>query len=117
MNTNTLQALWQSTEDLHTRFFTDNPPEFSARWRKMFEEISEFTDEVSMPTEFGCDKATKEAADVVVTIIGLLQARDCVFEQFEIACQHVVSKNDSKSLDSHFVNEKGLIARKEVVKS
>lgn len=53
----------------------------------------------------------KEALDVVVTVMGLLQAHGVTWEYVEWTANEVAKKNDAKTLDTHeLVN--GKITRK-----
>lgn len=108
-----LRELWNSTRNLHSRFFPDTPPDFEARWRVFNEEVSEFLLECSLPSEMTDMQSASEAADVLVTAIGLLQGLGFEYEDFEAAILATAGKNDSKSLTTHEVNSKGKIVRKE----
>lgn len=110
---NSLQTLWNSTFDLHSRFFPDTPPDFEARWRVFNEEVSEFLLECANANDLTDQEPAKEAADVLVTSIGLLQGLGFEYEDFEAAILATAKKNDSKTLTTHEVNSKGKIARKE----
>lgn len=108
---NSLRTLWNSTAALHARFFSDNPPSFEARWRVFNEEVSEFLLECANANDLTDQEPAKEAADVLVTAIGLLQGLGFEYEDFEAAILATAQKNDSKTLETHAVNKKGKIAR------
>ncbi len=113
LENNALFELWKSTADLHERFFPDDPPGFDARWRVFFEELSEFLAEVTMPSELSDGAELSEAADLLVTLIGLLQLRGATFVEFEAALNGVARKNNAKTHETHEVNASGKIARKQ----
>lgn len=110
-STNELRRLWKSTEALYQRFNYDAPVE--ARITKFKEESREFLSEVRA---FDCGSGAgvalmEEGADVLVTLIGLLQKRGVNLEFFLEQCEHVINKNDAKTPETHEVRD-GLITRK-----
>lgn len=106
-----LHALWDSTFDLHSRFFPDNPPDFEARWRVFNEEVSEFLLECANANDLTDMEPAQEAADVIVTLMGLLQGLGFDYNNLQDAIIATAEKNDSKTLKTHAVNKKGKIAR------
>lgn len=114
-----LRDLWDSTANLHQRFFGENPPLFEARWRVFVEEVGEFLFECSRTQVHASLNAhlpepSKEGADVLVTIMGLLQGMYEGYGDFEKAVQSTIEKNDAKTLDTHEVRADGKIARRKV---
>ena len=116
-----IARLWQSTVNLHSRFFPVNPPSFQARYDVFVEESNEFKTAVSEEYEFfpaserplvSSHNAVHELADTIVTGMGLLQCLGYAPDDLERAIEDVIRKNDAKTLDTHHVNEWGKIARK-----
>lgn len=108
---NELKAVWHFTQELHQRFFPDNPPSFRARYRVFLEEVAELTLDL---TDNGENEAfvALEAADVLVTLVGLLQGYGIEYEEFSAAIVSVINKNNAKTLLTHFVRSDGKIARR-----
>lgn len=106
-----LGDLWESTEALYRRFGITHP-DFDAAFRVFGEEVFEFINEITLPMEITDAAELMEAADVLVTIIGLLIARGFNFQDFASAIDGVRAKNDLKTGDSHYVSESGKITRK-----
>jgi NTP pyrophosphatase (non-canonical NTP hydrolase) len=101
-----LARLWQSTLDLYERFGLDEPGavEIQARERFLNEEFLELIREsvISDVLEIIETKhLLEEAADVLVTLVGLLQAHQIDLPSLEAACEFVAQKNDAKTLDTH----------------
>lgn len=108
-----LKALWESTANLHKRFFPDSPPTFEARFRVFYEEIAELNLAL-MDISGNEPDVAKEAADVFVTTIGLLQWYGIPLDVLQDAIQFVAKKNDAKTLDTHEIRADGKIARRKV---
>lgn len=106
-----LRAVWISTQDLHKRFFSDKPPTFQARYRVFMEEVAEFTLDLTNTGE-NEPFVVHEAADVLVTLIGLLQGYGIEFGEFCEAIESVVDKNDAKTLETHFIRPDGKISKR-----
>ena len=104
-----LQELWDSTHDLHHRFFPDKPPSFEMKRRVLFEEFGEFTQAIDMEDE--PEDWCNEAADLMVTIMGLLQGMYLDYDDLRNAIDEVIAKNNAKTLDTHKVRADGKIAR------
>ena len=93
-----LSKIWQSTAYLHERFANvsyDNPLYLTARWEKLAEEYREFTEAED------ADDLCKEAVDVIVTLIGVLQARGIPLSQLEDGVNAVIAKNGAKTHETH----------------
>lgn len=113
------ELLWASTEALYERFGLDaatTPP--SKRRRIFMEEVTELLeesawDDASHPTARRTAEVCNEAADVVVTVMGLLQAHGIYFDELESAIDRIINKNNAKTDATHaLVN--GKITRKQV---
>ena len=115
-----LEQLWASTAALYERFGLDAITTPPAKRRRIFmEEATELVEASVIEVEYQFEEyshgVSREAADVVVTVIGLLQAHGISLEQFTEAVSSVVEKNDAKTLDTHeLVN--GKITRKAVIR-
>lgn len=107
-----LAELWQSTANLHKRFYGEDYPTFEAQYRVFFEELAEFTQTINEPYEIADMQATHEAADVIVTLLGLLQGHEFLFVNLASAIESTIAKNDAKTIETHFVRPDGKIARR-----
>lgn len=107
-----LQQLWESTEALHERFFPDKPPSFEARYRVFCEEIAEFTLALTDTGDDEIPDVAGEAADILVTLFGLLQGYGLPYNELMDAIAVVKYKNDCKTLETHEVDKNGKITRK-----
>lgn len=112
-----LLRLWASTENLHRRFYGDMPISFDARWRVFNEEVGELLLEAAkcavFDTTYG--DTAKECADVIVTAMGLLMGLGITYDDLSNAIQATITKNDSKTLQSHEIRADGKIARRKEV--
>lgn len=107
-----LRALWDSTAALHERFGTHG--RIDAQMRVVFEEVYEFTASVVSDEGMLSLDTVDEATDVIVTLMSTLQSMGASFDHVAAAMQHVIAKNDAKTLDTHFVHPKtGKITRRE----
>lgn len=104
-----LNRLWQSTIDLHKRFYPDTLPSLEARLRVFTEEYGEFLHAIYTKSTRECEL---ECADLIVTAIGLLDARGSKPEYLDDAIAHVIDKNDNKTLETHTLGKNGKITRK-----
>lgn len=108
--TDTLQALYASTADLYARFGLDDTlpetrrPFFSEESRELVEASVrvEFYREIERLRGGNIDAVLtvnliEEAADVFVTVVGLLLAHGIDCEDFDAAIQRVIDKNDAKT--------------------
>lgn len=102
-----LTNLWDSTRDLYTRFDVTITQDASALV------FSEETKELlAAQTSEPAVNVAEEAADVIVTAMGVCMSRGVTLAQLLSAMRHVTLKNDSKTLQTHAVNAAGKIARK-----
>ncbi len=119
----TLKRLWESSEQFFRRF-DSFPPDLDAQLRCVAEETAELyiaTKEAAWLEHEGnldahavaCGAVAREAADVIVTVQGVCMALGITAEQLAAAIEQVAQKNDSKTLDTHYVNSAGKIARRE----
>lgn len=112
-----LSQLWESTSNLHKRFYGDDYPTFEAQYRVFFEELSEFTQAINESYEMADMQPIEEATDLLVTMIGLLQGHEFLFVNFMQAIENTIAKNDSKTLQSHEIRADGKIARRKEVEA
>lgn len=120
---NALKLLDASTAALYERFDLDadsTPPE--KRRKFLMEEVGELVVAsalLEVPICFGGEAppvedwdVANEAADVIVTVLGLCQSHGITLAEIEAACERVAAKNDAKTPETHaLVN--GKISRKE----
>ena len=104
-----LQRLWDSTEQLHSRFGTHTRVE--AQMRVFFEEVYEFTSSIS-DTRIGPGIVSAEAVDVIVTVFSALQAAGIPFDRLADAIVSVAVKNDAKDWTTHEIRN-GKISRRQ----
>ncbi len=120
--TDALKRLWDSTADFQKRFRLDEQFNLPAQMRCVSEELAELNKEVYgwYFTEDGLEaenfsiNATEEAADVIVTVLGVLMGMHMSYADIEDALERIAAKNDAKTHDTHAINENGKVARKEV---
>lgn len=111
-----LDHLWQSTSDLYERFGlspSSTPPK--SRRKFFMEEVGELIEASALEEDLPGHRQNglcEEAADVIVTTLGLLQAHGVALHELEAAIQAVVDKNDAKTLDTHALVD-GKITRKQ----
>lgn len=109
-----LANLYRSSHDLIDRFGLT--PDLKTAWKKFEEEIEEFgLEELFM--EIDSKRAdsqhfVEEAADVLVTLFNVVRAAGVSESEFIAAIRDTWRKNDAKTFDTHYVDDKGLIARK-----
>ncbi|KAB2903420.1 MAG: hypothetical protein KJ064_20575 [Anaerolineae bacterium] len=104
----TLQELIRSTLEFYARF--DVQPQLESAVRVFREEVDELIEAAAL----GTDPAhiAEEAADVMVTAIGICLSRGVDPAALIEQAQKVVIKNDRKTHETHAVNEQGKIARR-----
>lgn len=113
--TEPLAHLWQSTADLFLRFF-GRPPQTSAQLRVVHEEVYELTEAAlgSSDNIYRAEWIASEAADVIVTVLGVCQSCGVTYAELADAIERVATKNDGKTGVTHEVNSAGKIARRAV---
>ncbi len=104
----TLQELIRSTIEFYARFGVQ--PQLENAKSVFQEEVQELID----AAEAGTDPAhiAEEAADVMVTAIGICLSRGVDPAALIEQVHKVVAKNDRKTHTTHAVNEQGKIARR-----
>ena len=107
---NLLAEIWRSTAELYERFRLlpdrDNT-------RKVFiEEATELLTAQAQNTPYGAHGITTETADVIVTALGICMAAGLTLQDVTDAIQTVITKNDAKTHETHYVNEAGKITRR-----
>jgi hypothetical protein len=114
----TVEALWNSTDNFHRRFNVDTT--LLSCLRQVGEEFIEFVHAAEESSNLSGEgekeeelllNLSEEAADLLVTVIGVLQHAHATRDQFEFALKVVRLKNDGKTLDTHRVNSRGKIER------
>lgn len=117
-NEDILKALWNSTRELHERFYPDQDVPFEARHRVYMEETGEYLLAATSyhQSDFNVDglDVVKECADVIVTAMGLLMGLDIPYGDLKFAIELTVQKNDAKTLETHHVRPNGKIARRDL---
>lgn len=104
--TDVLNMLYDSVEDFYERFNIDVfELEHIELYDIFMEEVREFRDEVFNPHGSPSD-LLEEAADVVVTVIGLLLREEFNYADFEEAVRKVIDKNNAKTDKTHYYDEK-----------
>lgn len=101
-----LNNLWTSTENLHLRF--TGKPNMDAQRRVFAEEAFEF---MEATFKGDVDAMIDEGLDVLVSMMSTLQSAGVTYEDFTERMIYVVTKNDAKTLDTHFVDGKNKIRR------
>lgn len=115
-----LKKLWNSTASLHARFGVKPEP---ATARPVFEEevreLLEAADVLDQDMKFeGSDtrlhriEFAMEAMDVIVTVLGLVDAYKITPAEFEEAGKQVIAKNAAKTNATHHINAAGKIAHR-----
>lgn len=104
-----LRALIASTLALYARFGVQ--PQLGPATRVFEEEVAEFIEAANDPDD-SRDHVAEEAADVIVTVVGLCQAAGVPPEQIIAQIGAVIAKNDAKTHETHTVNANGKIARR-----
>lgn len=102
-----LRDLIASTLAFYARF--DVTPQLEPATKVFQEEVNEFieaahADDVTHTAE--------EAADVIVTVIGLCTAAGVSPDQIIDQMYAVIAKNDAKTHETHMINANGKIARR-----
>lgn len=98
--------LAKSTLEFYERF--SYTPNLNAAHRIFLEEVGELI-EASRTQDR--EDIVEEAADVIVTVIGIVLACDISIGELEDAMAYVARKNDRKGYDTHILRE-GKIQRK-----
>lgn len=109
MSGDPLKALFDSTRDLHERFGVQ--PSTPTQIPVFLEEVREFLQEV-LREDFQPDNFAQEAVDIFVTVFGFFLERGVSYEELVKQIQTVIDKNNSKTHETHHVNENGKIARR-----
>lgn len=105
--TEPLAAVWQSTAALYERFGLK--PTVNNTTMVFSEETAELLHAALLESPAN---TALEAADVIVTALGVCMARGVALEEVAAAIQATVAKNDAKTHETHKVNEAGKIARR-----
>lgn len=108
MTNETLTDMWKSNEEFHQRFL-GRPAKLTEALNAHWEEVKEFQ---VAATQTNLMDMALEAADELYTIIGVLRACGVTEEMFLFACQSVINKNNAKTHETHYINDKGKIQRK-----
>lgn len=101
-----LDRLWQSSADLYARFNMATPNTLD-QLRVVHEECYELT-QAAHEYQFGKgmgDHVTEEAADVIVTVMGVLMSCGATYAELASAIGRVAAKNDAKTHETHAVSE------------
>ncbi|MEL6270112.1 MAG: MazG nucleotide pyrophosphohydrolase domain-containing protein [Chloroflexota bacterium] len=106
--TDPLRDLIRSTLSFYERFGVK--PQLEAATLVFSEEVDEFI-EAAHDAE-SVDHIAEEAADVLVTVIGLCEAAGVPQEKLIEQVYAVINKNNAKTWDTHEINSEGKIARK-----
>lgn len=118
--TDALKQLWESTAAFQQRFGLDKKFSLPAQMRCVHEEISELAADAYgyWYTEDGLDAenfvidATQEAADVIVTVLGVLMGMGVEYSDVADAIEHIAAKNDAKTHETHAIDANGKVSRK-----
>lgn len=112
-----INALYQSTVNLHERFGIDLPAPIAVQ--RVFEEevreLIEASHEVDQGVAGAQQHMAEEAADVFVTVLALCWSQGISLEDIEQAVSKVVTKNAAKTWETHHINETGKIARRKAL--
>jgi len=108
-NDEMLSKMWKSNEDFHQRFLGQVASNLQAlaAYREECKELENACIDGETDWAIAC-----EAGDALYTIIGVLRSVHIDLELFLDAMQHVVSKNDAKTHDTHYIREDGKIAKR-----
>lgn len=109
--------LWSSTNAFRQRFDMDKTATPLAQMRCIHEELAEFECEFY---QYHCkrsifhsrDHAAKEAADLMVTIMGALMSMGVTLHDIEAAMLEIARKNDAKTSETHAMDSNGKVSRK-----
>ncbi len=108
MQSDPLRDLIRSTLAFYKRFGVT--PQLEASTLVFQEEVDELIE--AAHDDHNVDHIAEEAADVIVTVIGLCEAAGVPQEKLVEQIYAVIAKNDAKSHDTHNVNAAGKIARR-----
>lgn len=108
MGNDPLRDLVRSTLALYERFGVE--PQLDAATRVFEEEVAEFIEAARAGDNR--QHTAEEAADVLVTVIGLCKAAGVPPEMLIEQIHAVIEKNDAKTHATHEINADGKIARK-----
>ncbi len=120
-----LKKLWRSTLGFHARWKPEEMARLTSqdvgdRERRMavYTAIDMLREEAAEVTEAALHEpnynVVEEAADVMVTLIGILLTRGITYPELEEAIHFVIKKNDAKTEDTHYVDGvTGKIKRRE----
>jgi NTP pyrophosphatase (non-canonical NTP hydrolase) len=107
-STDPLRDLIHSTQTFYKRFGLQ--PQLEAATLVFTEEVDEFIEAAHDAKNI--DHIAEEAADVLVTVIGLCEAANVPPETLIEQVYQVIHKNNSKTWYTHEINAHGKIARK-----
>lgn len=110
-NNDPLRDLIDSTLAFYQRF--DVQPQLEAATLVFEEEVDEFIEAAHDNTSR--IHIAEEAADVIVTVIGLCEAAGVTGDELVEQIYAVIAKNDAKTHDTHEINTNGKIARRKSV--
>ena len=102
-----LQALWQSTRELHGRFNVQ--PTIYVQIPLILEETAEAIKAGLFESR---QAVVGEIADVIVVTLGLAMALGIPDEDVIAGIHETIRKNDGKTTDTHYLNPANKIARK-----
>lgn len=115
MTMNAFQQLWTSTETFFDRF-DKLPPKLREQSKVFNEELAEFK-EATLAHHFHDGSEVdmcNEAADLIVTICGVLMSQGQSYHKLVQAMQRVAMKNNAKTHETHVVDATtGKITRKQ----
>lgn len=110
---NALARLFTSTVALYSRFNLDarsTPPD--KRRKFLMEEVGEL---VADSATYERAHIPDEAADVIVTVLGLCQSHGITLAEIEAACERVAAKNDAKTVENGYALVGGKISQQQAV--
>lgn len=102
-----LRDLAQSTYDFFNRFDVTPQPQSAAK--NVMEEVNELLEAVASGDEHS--HVAEEAADAMVTIIGVCASVGVGIEELVKQIYQVIEKNDAKTIETH-VHRDGKIRRR-----
>jgi NTP pyrophosphatase (non-canonical NTP hydrolase) len=103
-----LRDLIRSTLSFYARFGVT--PQLEASTLVFQEEVDEFIE--AAHDDHDVNHVAEEAADVIVTVIGLCEAAGVPPEKLIEQIYTVIEKNDAKTHATHVINDLGKIARR-----
>lgn len=103
-----INDIWQSNEDFHNRFWGEPAP-LEAAILKDQEENGEVIKAAISESDWSL---ACEMADRLYTGIGIMRSRGIPRDVFLQACQHVVDKNNRKTLDDYHIGTDGMVERR-----